>query len=69
MNMAPDYISELIEVLPKLGVIVGGFVVMVIAFGIGMSFEQYIPGAGAAAGGVIALIALVLIIYIYFKYR
>ena len=64
----PDYISELIGILPKLGVVLGGLVLIVIAWGIGVSFEQYFPGAGAAAGGVIGIIFIVIVIYIACKY-
>lgn len=64
----PDYVSELIGILPKLGVILGGLVLIVIAWAIGMSFEQYVPGSGAAAGGVIGIIFIVIILYICLKY-
>lgn len=61
-------ISDIIAIIPKLGIVLGGIAFIVVMWFLGTSLEQSIPGAGASAGGVMAFIAVVIILYICLKY-
>ena len=61
--MSKDYVSELIGMLKYVGVIVGLGILIVVTYSVGVSTDQYVPGAGGFAATIIGGFFLVIILY------